>query len=134
MAVVLSGGGGGILRRRAPDKDQGASEWEPGSGRVERGETFELAAVREVREETGWVARLGRPFDTFGFRRATGAELLPVTFVAAAPSDTPTLSAEHTEFLWAGQGDDRQLPLADPVRACLELFWAIGPSALGFAR
>jgi 8-oxo-dGTP pyrophosphatase MutT (NUDIX family) len=59
---------GGMVVRRAPDGRRliaivhrpGREDWTFPKGKLEPGETFERAALREVREETGLYCRLGR--------------------------------------------------------------------------
>ena len=58
---------GGLLWRPDPDGRRLAvvhrpryGDWSLPKGKLERGETFSRAALREVREETGCEARLGR--------------------------------------------------------------------------
>jgi 8-oxo-dGTP diphosphatase len=57
---------GGIVMRKGPDETEVAvvhrpryDDWSFPKGKLDRGETFEEAALREVREETGLVCRLG---------------------------------------------------------------------------
>ncbi len=42
-----------LILRRSAEKDVGAGEWECPTGRVDQGESFQAALVREVREELG---------------------------------------------------------------------------------
>jgi 8-oxo-dGTP diphosphatase len=57
---------GGVVMRRGPDETEIAvvhrpryDDWSFPKGKLDPGETFEEAALREVREETGLVCRLG---------------------------------------------------------------------------
>jgi 8-oxo-dGTP diphosphatase len=60
--------GGGLVVRRAPDgrcqvllvHRPGREDWSFPKGKLESGETFEEAALREVEEETGLRCTLGR--------------------------------------------------------------------------
>ena len=76
--------------------------WQPVTGGVEEGETFEQAAIREVGEETGIINKvklidIGYSFSFFEndkryFEKIFGAEILPGSKI--------NLSSEHTEFKW----------------------------------
>ncbi len=57
---------GGVVMRRGPDETEIAvvhrpryDDWSFPKGKLDPGETFEEAALREVREETGLICRLG---------------------------------------------------------------------------
>jgi 8-oxo-dGTP diphosphatase len=57
---------GGVVLRNGPDETEVAvvhrpryDDWSFPKGKLDPGETFEEAALREVREETGLVCRLG---------------------------------------------------------------------------
>jgi len=57
---------GGVVMRKGPDETEIAivhrpryDDWSFPKGKLDPGETFEEAALREVREETGLICRLG---------------------------------------------------------------------------
>jgi 8-oxo-dGTP diphosphatase len=57
---------GGVVMRRGPEETEIAvvhrpryDDWSFPKGKLDPGETFEEAALREVREETGLICRLG---------------------------------------------------------------------------
>ncbi|KKS90145.1 MAG: hypothetical protein UV65_C0020G0007 [Parcubacteria group bacterium GW2011_GWF2_43_11] len=89
-----------LLLKRSPEK---GGFWQPITGNVQKEESFEEAALREIQEETG-VSRISRLTDTdysFDFfddnrwqhERVFGAQL---------DNDVKiVLSREHTEFKWA---------------------------------
>ncbi|MGZ3699103.1 MAG: NUDIX hydrolase, partial [Bdellovibrionota bacterium] len=77
--------------------------WQPVTGGVEPGESFEAAALREAREETGFAFG-GQPEDlgyTFEFESQWGAAT-EETFALQAPgASEPTLDpSEHSEYAW----------------------------------
>ncbi|PIL13806.1 hypothetical protein P775_27980 [Puniceibacterium antarcticum] len=58
LAVVLRGAAVLLVRRRNPPD---AGLWGYPGGKIDRGETLEEAALRELREETGVTARMRAP-------------------------------------------------------------------------
>jgi 8-oxo-dGTP pyrophosphatase MutT (NUDIX family) len=77
--------------------------WQPITGNVEMGETFEQAAIRELREETG-IVKFIRIFDTgysFDFFDDNRQQHEKVFAVEIGAEDKIMLSEEHTEFQWA---------------------------------
>lgn len=63
VGAVLVRDGSVLLVKRAGPPSQGM--WAIPGGRVELGETLQHAAERELREETGIIARAGNPIYTF---------------------------------------------------------------------
>ncbi|MEO7521287.1 MAG: NUDIX domain-containing protein [Gemmatimonas sp.] len=88
------------LRRAPGTRCTGA--WEIVHGRIERGELPAVAAVREVREETGLgcdrlYSITVNPF----YLQSTGSVELAIVFAAVVSVEaTPTLSGEHDEWEW----------------------------------
>ncbi|MDX1995900.1 MAG: NUDIX domain-containing protein [bacterium] len=93
-----------LLLRRATDKDAGAGEWECVTGRVDQGESFEQALIREVREEIGVTVALDFIIGTTHFYRGAPVpenELVGVKYACSiAERDSITISAEHSEQRW----------------------------------
>ena len=77
--------------------------WQPITGNVELGETFEQAAIRESREETG-ITEFVRLIDTgyfFDFFDDNRHQHEKVFAIEVEIKTNPTLSDEHTDFQWA---------------------------------
>ncbi len=114
LAVVRSGASGLetlLLRRAVGARCAGA--WEIVHGRIDVGETPEAAAVRELREETGFTCE--RLYNTTlgGFYlHKLGVVSLTVVFCAIVTreSDAPQLGDEHDAYRW--------LPVAEAMEQC----------------
>lgn len=74
---------GGVLTRSGAGGPEVAvihrpkySDWTLPKGKLDRGETFEQAALREVQEETGMTAELGRELSAVSYRDRKGRSKL----------------------------------------------------------
>jgi 8-oxo-dGTP pyrophosphatase MutT (NUDIX family) len=79
--------------------------WQPVTGNVKIGETFEEGAVREVREEAG-ITDFMRLIDTvysFDFSDDGRDQHEHVFGIEISPETAITLSDEHAEFTWASE-------------------------------
>lgn len=93
-----------LITKRASTRDHAPGEWEAGiTGRVDQGETFEEAALREVKEEVGIKVKLIMPFNTFHFYRGKEKlEHLGVSFRAKHLEGKVVLdTTEQVEHKWA---------------------------------
>lgn len=93
-----------LLLRRSASKDFGVGHWECVTGRVDQGEGFPEAALREVREELGIDVTLDFLIDTVHFYRGETLpenELLGVVYHCTYDESEPfTMSDEHDAFSW----------------------------------
>src|SRR2546423_7236132 len=75
---------GGVLRRLRPDGEAEIAvihrpkydDWSLPKGKLEPGESFEQAALREVEEETGLICELGPELGSVGYRDRKGRSKL----------------------------------------------------------
>lgn len=107
-----------LLVRRARDPEAG--RWTVPGGHVEPGETFEQAARREVREETGLDVAIGRELGVVDI--PNGAETIEAhDFAAEVVGGTLTAGDDATDAGWFGVEQLRELPLTvdllDTLRA-----------------
>ena len=101
-----------LLLRRAPGRAD-AGRWRIVTGKIEDGETAWQAALRELREETGF-----EPFRFFAVPyinqyyewQHDRINAIPV-FVALVDDGSPVLDKEHTDFRW--------LPVTEAVASLL---------------
>lgn len=106
VAAVIRDPGDGryLLLQRAADKDYAPGVWEPVTGRVEQGESFEQALYREVDEEIGVRVRAEFILGTTHFHRGAPdpeTELLGVVYACTLPQPQAVrLGPEHQALRW----------------------------------
>ena len=77
-------------------------DWSFPKGKLEAGETFDLAALREVREETGMACRLVRFVGHTEYLDRKGRPKAVAYWVMAAESGFFAPNEEVDELLWLG--------------------------------
>ena len=97
-----------LLLRRSVEKDYAPGVWECVTGRVDQGEGFEDALLREVREELGVEVQIELILGTTHFYRGapySENELIGVVCLCSLedPHAVRT-SAEHSEHRWLSAG------------------------------
>lgn len=116
-AVVQRADGRFLLLRRSSEKDFDAGVWECVTGRLEQGEGYEEALVREVREETGLTVTVDRILDTTHFYRGDAVpdnELVGVLFLCTTSDPEGVRSSEeHVEHRWVSVNEALELLSGD---------------------
>ena len=123
VAFLIERDGRLLMLRRSPSKDHAPGEWEPGSGRVESGETPVVAVHREAREETGLEVEILGVVDTFHYYRgAAREEAIGIVFHCRPAGGALCLSAEHDAADWIPVQRLATLQVSEPLRGCLAAF------------
>jgi len=120
VAFLIESDGRLLMLRRSASKDHAPGEWEPGSGRVESGETPVEAVHREAREETGLDVEILGVVDTFHYYRgAAREEAIGIAFHCRAIGGDLRLSAEHAAAEWVPSDRIAERAVSDPLRRSL---------------
>jgi len=111
--VRCSADGKYLLLRRTAEKDFAAGTWECVTGRVDQGEGFTEAVLREIEEELGVSAHIDFIVGTMHFYRGDARpenELVGVQYCCSIEdSEAIAVSWEHTEHRWATAEEARGL-------------------------
>lgn len=115
-AVIRDADGRCLLIRRSPANANFAGQWEWPGGKVDPGEDFATALLRELAEETGLAVALT------AFAGATSFEMpkkrvIMVCMEARTTGGELALSDEHDAAAWVPFADFPGRPLTEPVRA-----------------
>ena len=93
-----------LVLRRSPDKDFGGGAWECVTGRVDQGEGFTDAVVREAYEELGVRAQIDFIIGTMHLYRGESNpenEMVGVQFCCSIEKpEAIRTSWEHAEYRW----------------------------------
>ncbi len=116
-----TGGGAEFLLLHRSGLD-GAPFWQGVSGWIESGEAPHLAALRELREETGLDAlelySVDAVFDLYAWKRGTVEAIVPFAALVD-PEAEPELSEEHDEWRWEPLAEAVNLVPYKPQRTAL---------------
>lgn len=101
-----------LVAHRSPD---GGGYWHTIAGGVEDGEEWKAAALRELREETGFEADELQPLGEFSYARESwesepGLRVDVHAFlVDVGPGWEPQLDHEHDDYRWCSRDDAMEL-------------------------
>ncbi len=118
-AIIKDSDSNILILKRAPDSRSNPRCWELPGGKVEPGESFDHAMIREIKEETNLNISL---------RRAAGVaqQDLPhihsihIIMTVEVNSGDLKISDEHTDYRWASLEDIKSLPLSNWFKSFLE--------------
>ena len=116
-AGIIEGGGKVLIARRKPGKHMGG-KWEFPGGKIEPGESPEQSLARELAEELGVRARVGR-FLCRAFYDGDGVSLELLVYSVEEVDGEPALR-EHEELRWVLPEELLSYDLADSDRAVVE--------------
>jgi 8-oxo-dGTP diphosphatase len=102
---VVTGDDGRIALIHRPKYD----DWTLPKGKLDPGEDFEDAALREVEEETGLYCRLGRELPSSRYRDAKGRRKLVRYWQMEPVSGAFAPNKEVDELRWADPDEAREL-------------------------
>jgi 8-oxo-dGTP diphosphatase len=112
---VVQAAGGLVIRRRADVLEIVVvhrpvhADWSFPKGKLEEGETFETAALREVQEETGLICRLVRFMGHTDYIDRKGRPKAVAYWIMVAEGGVFGANEEVDEMRWVGLPEAAQL-------------------------
>ena len=118
-AVVQHSGSVLLLKRPADDFMGGIFELP--SGKVEAGESLDVALIREAKEETGLdVSAIQHYLGSFDYLSGSGKKSRQFNFAVNVAAPEPVEPTEHDSYLWAELSAEP--PVTDAVKDTLKKY------------
>ncbi|MGL5825214.1 MAG: NUDIX domain-containing protein [Nocardioides sp.] len=112
---------GKVLLLQRPEDDFMGGIFELPSGKVEPGETLDVALARETKEETGLdIATIHDYLGSFDYTSGSGKKSRQFSFSVQVTSHGPVQLQEHDAYTWAPLTED--LPVTDAVKDVLNRY------------
>jgi 8-oxo-dGTP diphosphatase len=101
-----------LLLKRSPASKGNPCKWEPAGGKIDPGESFDEAVLREVIEETGLKVQIMHVAGT-AESELPRIRVIHLILEGRVESGKVRLSEEHTEFTWVKRPELATMDLAD---------------------
>ena len=121
-AVIRQIDGRLLLLKRSPNCRINVGKWDLPGGKVEQGENFDQALIREVLEETGLLISLQRVVGT-AERELLEWKVVYLILEGHIVTGGLQLSPEHSEYCWATSQDLLDLELVEQFRPLARLLF-----------
>ena len=119
--VILDKDGRCLLLRRSPQSKNNAGKWDLPGGKVDAGEAFDAALLREVREETGLEIELERLLGAAESETPT-PRVVYLILVGRHAAGRVLLSPEHDDCAWVAREELPQVDLSPQFIPFMQAF------------
>ena len=117
-AIVSDEQGRILLIRRSLESKNFKHKWDLPGGKVDPGESFDQALLREVEEETGLVVAITGVAGATEFEMAA-VRVAVLILEVRSTGGTVRLSSEHDQFAWAPRAEVAGMDLSEQLRSFL---------------
>ena len=108
-----------LILKRHPKSRTDPGMWELPGGKVEKGEFFTDALIREIKEETGLDSDVGDFFEAVQNDYPHKRSVQIMMYLENVKGDV-VISDEHTDWMWADLDDVKTLDLSTSFKKVLE--------------
>jgi 8-oxo-dGTP diphosphatase len=120
-AIIRDGQGRILLLKRSDDDSINPGKWDLPGGKIDKGETFDQALVREVREESGLAVGLCHVAGA-GELELPDKRIAYLILECTAESGDVSLSPEHSVYCWIDPTEAAVLDLAPQYRDLFSMY------------
>ena len=108
-----------LIVKRHPKSKTDPEMWELPGGKVEKGEDFEYALVREIKEETNLDCTVGDFCEAVQNDYMHKRTVQLMMYLDNISGDVK-ISEEHTDWMWAGTEDIKKLEISTSLEKLLK--------------
>ena len=117
--IIKNDSGEILIVKRHPKSRTDPEMWELPGGKVEKGEFFADALVREIKEETNLDVEVGDFCEAVQNDYSHKRTVQIMMYLIGAEGEVK-ISDEHTEFMWASLDKIRTLEISTSLKKVLE--------------
>ena len=117
--IIKNGSGEILIVKRHPKSKTDPEMWELPGGKVERGEFFADALVREIKEETNLDVEIGDFCEAVQNDYSHKRTVQLMMYLVDVKGEVK-ISDEHTEFMWASIEKIKTLDISTSLKKLLE--------------
>ena len=118
-SVVKNDEGKILVLRRHPKSKTNPHKWELPGGKIEKGEFFDEALIREVKEETGLDVKVGdfceAVQDDYPHKRTVQLIMYSKDIIGEVK-----ISDEHDDWMWASADEIKSLDITSSLEKIIE--------------
>ena len=113
-----------VLLLERPKEDFMGGIYELPSGKVEGGESLDVALYREVEEETDLrIREIKKYLGHFDYESKSGKKTRQFNFAVTVEKPLEVRLEEHEDYAWVDKNQLHEYPVTDSVKQILDSIW-----------